>query len=77
MAQKYLFVAISFYRNIVSHVNKALVGKKNIFSSRSKYFLMVLTNQMFRRRVGRGFSSAFLSCTLDSLKNLMPVRFGG
>jgi len=24
MAQKYLFIAISFYRNIVSRVNKAL-----------------------------------------------------
>jgi len=25
MAQKYLFIAISFYRNIVSRVNKALL----------------------------------------------------
>jgi len=32
MAQKYLFIAISFYRNIVSRVNKALERRESVCS---------------------------------------------
>ncbi len=41
------------------------------------YRITLLTNQRFRRRVGREFFSAFLSCTSDNLQNSRPERFGG
>ena len=38
MAQKYLFIAISFYRNIVSRVNKALECREDKETKKSSLY---------------------------------------